>query len=751
MFNLYKRELKHLSRSLLVIASVLVLCAAIVTVFTVTLSSNSAEGEGRTQIACFENLITVTSIFFAVVIPGVVVAAVAKDGHGEKPSYLDSLPVTAAQIVIAKILSVFTVFLLPIAFIAAVPPIMATLCSINFLSFYLSLFMLALFTAFIISLSFAIALKVKKAASAAVVVYSIIFASFALGIISPLTRFLPIGAAAGGVISEILNGLSIFEKLDYALFELFDWTALLFFLFGTALFSFLSVRAYKQNRRSGNISKGKRKVKSKDKKGKKKAFATVAVVLLFCIAVFPLLLPWSVRQIDVNKEKLYTPAGSVKEYLSDIDEEIRIYLIDPYTNEVKLHNAIIRTAQSGKNIKLKVINSATDKAFLEKYNLDGKNQADLSYAMIIETDKRWRFINKAEYFIYDNEKLGYMTQEELETRYTYCLSILYKYQSVYDSLSAEMKTLIDNYYAVAQSLQTETFVCLCVDRAIAEAVSYVTAENIPTVYFLSGHGEQGAVSNPIDIANEDIPANAELIIVNSPSEDYSAEEVDKLTDYVDGGGKLYVMADKENYAMPNIAGLLSHYGLSVEDTVITEKESDIIDVSVNKKHEALSSLTAGTVTVKGVSGISVDTDNSKYTYTTMLSYKHTAEEEGTETVSEYPVAVSVSEGDEPRIALFTGAVTFNGGDIGIESEALERSALCIGATMDWLYEPFESDVPPTPYKIYERELCVADASTVTRIATSFYLAIFIIAFAAVLNVALINLRSKKAISGEENF
>ena len=750
MFNLYKRELKHLSRNLLVIASVLVLCAAIVTVFTVNLSSNSAEGEERTQIACFENLITLTSIFFAVVIPGVVVATVAKDGHGEKPSYLDSLPVTAAQIVIAKILSVFTVFLLPIAFIAAVPPIMATLCGINFLSFYMSLFMLVLFTAFIISLSFAIALKVKKAASAAVVVYSIIFASFALGIISPLMRFLPIGAAAGGVISEILNGFSIFEKLDYALFELFDWTALLFFLFGTALFSFLSVRAYKQNRRSGNISKGERKVKSKDKRGKKKAFATVAVVLLFCIGILPLFLPWSVRQIDINKEKLYTPAGSVKEYLSGLDEEIRIYLIDPYTNELKLHNAIIRTAQSGKNIKLKVINSATDKAFLEKYNLDDKDQADLSYAMIIETDKRWQFINKAEYFIYDNEKLGYMTQGELETRYTYCLSILYKYQNVYDSLSSEMQTLIDNYYAIAQSLQTETVVCLCVDRAIAEAVSYVTAENIPTVYFLSGHGEEGAVSNPIDIADEDIPENAELIIVNSPSEDYSDKEADKLIDYVDGGGKLYIMADKENYAMPNIAGLLSHYGLSVEDTVITEKESDIIDVSVNKKHEAFSSLTA-TITVKGVSGISVDTDNSKYTYTTMLSYKHTAEEEGTETVAEYPVAVSVSEGEEPRIALFTGAVTFNGGDIGIESEALERSALCIGATMDWLYEPFESDVPPTPYKTYERELCVADASTVTRIATSFYLAVFIIAFAAVLNIALINLRSKKAISGEENF
>ena len=745
MFNLYKRELKHLSRNLLVIASVLVLCAAIVTVFTVNLSSNSAEGEGRTQIACFENLITLTSIFFAVVIPGVVVAIVAKDGRGEKPSYLDSLPVSAVQMVLAKILSVFTVFLLPIAFIAIVPPIMATLCSINFLSFYLSLFMLALFTAFIISLSFAIALKVKKAASASVVVYSIIFASFALGIISPLMRFLPIGTVAGGVLSEILNGFSIFEKLDYALFELFDWTALLFFLFGTVLFSFFAVRSYKQNMKLGNVSK--RTVKKK----KKNALAVVAVILFFCIGILPLLLPWSVRQIDINKEKLYTPAGSVKEYLSGLDEEIRIYLIDPYTNELKLHHAILRTAESSKNIKLKVINSATDKAFLEKYNLDDKAKADLSYAMIIETDKRWQFINKAEYFIYDNEKLGYMTQGELETRYTYCLSILYKYQNVYDSLSSEMQTLIDNYYAIAQSLQTETVVCLCVDRAIAEAVSYVTAENIPTVYFLSGHGEEGAVSNPIDIADEDIPENAELIIVNSPSEDYSAEEVDKLTDYVDGGGKLYIMADKENYAMPNIARLLSHYGLSVEDTVITEKESDIIDVSVNKKHEAFSSLTAGTVTVKGVSGISVDTDNSKYTYTTMLSYKHTAEEEGTETVAEYPVAVSVSEGEEPRIALFTGAVTFNGGDIGIDSEVLERSALCIGATMDWLYEPFESDVPPTPYKTYERELCVADASTVTRIATSFYLAVFIIAFAAVLNIALINLRSKKAISGEENF
>lgn len=745
MFNLYKRELKHLSRSLLVVLSVLVLCAAIVTVFTVTLSSNSAEGEERTQIACFENLITLTSIFFAVVIPGVVVAIVAKDGHGEKPSYLDSLPVTAAQIVIAKILSIFTVFLLPIAFIAIVPPIMATLCNINFLSFYMSLFMLVLFTAFIISLSFAIALKLKKAASAAIIIYLIIFLSFALGIISPLTRFLPIGTVAGGVISEILNGFSIFEKLDYALFELFDWTALLFFLFGTVLFSFLAVRLYKQNMKLGNVSK--RTVK----KEKKNALAVVAVILLFCIGILPLLLPWSVRQIDINKEKLYTPAGSVKEYLSGLDEEIRIYLIDPYTNELKLHHAILRTAESSKNIKLKVINSATDKAFLEKYNLDDKAKADLSYAMIIETDKRWQFINKAEYFIYDNEKLGYMTQGELETRYTYCLSILYKYQNVYDSLSSEMQTLIDNYYAIAQSLQTETVVCLCVDRAIAEAVSYVTAENIPTVYFLSGHGEEGAVSNPIDIADEDIPENAELIIMNSPSADYSDEEADKLIDYVDGGGKLYIMADKENYAMPNIARLLSRYGLSVDDTVITEKESDIIDVSVNKKHEAFSSLTASAVTVKGVSGISVDTDNSKYTYTTMLSYKHTAEEEGTETVAEYPVAVSVSEGEDPRIALFTGAVTFNGGDIGIESEVLERSALCIGATMDWLYEPFEPNLPKTLYKSYERALCVADASTVTRIATSFYLAVFIIAFAAVLNIALINLRSKKAISGEENF
>ena len=745
MFNLYKRELKHLSRSLLVVLSVLVLCAAIVTVFTATLSSNSAEGEERTQIACFENLITLTSIFFAVVIPGVVVAIVAKDGHGEKPSYLDSLPVSAAQTVLAKILSIFTVFLLPIAFIAAVPPIMATLCNINFLSFFMSLFMLVLFTAFIISLSFAIALKLKKAISAAIIIYLIIFLSFALGIISPLMRFLPIGTVAGGVLSEILNGFSIFEKLDYALFELFDWTALLFFLFGTVLFSFFAVRLYKQNMKLGNVSK--RTVKKK----KKNAFAVVAVILLFCIGILPLLLPWSVRQIDINKEKLYTPAGSVKEYLSGLDEEVRIYLIDPYTNELKLHHAILRTAESSKNIKLKVINSATDKAFLEKYNLDDKDQADLSYAMIIETDKRWQFINKAEYFIYDNEKLGYMTQGELETRYTYCLSILYKYQSVYDSLSSEMQTLIDNYYAIAQSLQTETVVCLCVDRAIAEAVSYVTAENIPTVYFLSGHGEEGAVSNPIDIADEDIPENAELIIMNSPSEDYSDEEADKLIDYVDGGGKLYIMADKENYAMPNIARLLSRYGLSVDDTVITEKESDIIDVSVNKKHEAFSSLTASAVTVKGVSGISVDTDNSKYTYTTMLSYKHTAEEEGTETVAEYPVAVSVSEGEEPRIALFTGAVTFNGGDIGIDSEVLERTAICLGATMDWLYEPFEPNLPKTLYKTYERALCVADASTVTRIATSFYLAVFIIAFAAVLNIALINLRSKKAISGEENF
>lgn len=748
MFDLYKRELKRLSRFLPAVISTLALCVAIVITLTVTLSMNSVEGEGRTQIACFENLITVASVLFALVIPAVVVGTVAKDGCGEKPSYLDSLPISFTQIVLARMLATFTVFLLPIAFIAVIPPILASLCEINFLVFYLSVLMLAIFTAFIISLSFAITLRVKKSGLSAAIVYLIIFASFLLGIISPLMRLLPFGASAGGVLSEILNGLSIFEKLDYVLFELFDWTALLFFLFGIALFSFLSVKAYKQNKRLGkDVAKKSKKPNGYTKKG----FATLSVLLLICIGVLPVLMPWSARQIDVNEEKLYTPANSIKKYLSSVDEEITVYLIDPYTNETKLHNAIIRTVESGGNLKLKVINSATDKAFLEKYGLDDKSQAELSYAMIIEGEKRWQFINGAEYFMYENEVLGYMTQEELETRYTYCLSILYEFQPKYDSLSSEMRTLIDNYYAMAQSLQTETEVCLCVDRAIAEAVSYVTAKNIPTVYVLSGHGEDGAVSNSFKLSEEDIPENAELIIINSPSEDYSASEVDKLISYLDAGGKLYIMADRENYSMPNLARLLSHYGLSVEDAVITENESDVVDVSVNKKHEALSSLTASEVTVKGVSKISADADNAKYTYTTMLSYNHTVDEEGVEAAYEYPVAVSVSEGDEPKIVLFTGAITFNGGDIGIESEVLERTSLCFGATLDWLFEPFEPDIPETPYKSYERELCVANSSTVTKITVLLLLAVFVIAFAVTLNIVLRNLRSKKAISGEDNF
>ena len=733
MFTLIKKELKSLFCNPISLAAISILNIAPAVILAIYLNLGATEG----TYAGFENVLSTMSVVVALIIPVVVSMSISREYKNGTAAYLNSLPISKTEMVLSKFIALTAFFLIPCVIMAFFPSILSGFATVNYIHAFTSLGLFVAFELFIISLAFMLSAITKKFVKSTIISYSVIVGSFLIGVLSPLVRLLPFGTGFDRVVGPFLKELSIFKKFDYIIFELFDWTSLLFFVI--AIITFLAVALFTYGR---DAKKTKRPLELN-----KKCVVIICALLTATVGFLPLFLPYTMRQIDVNANKIYTVADSTKAYLSSIDEPITVYIIDPYSNQEDLYNVMLRTLEAGENIKIEIINSREDTDFINDYGLESVSSDLLAYSMIVKSDKRWRFVSSENYFVYYNKSMGYLTMEELQYRYSYALQYLNTYYSSYDSLSSELQKFLDNCLALANSIQSETAVCLQVGDVIADAVAYVIADKIPTVYSLSGHGEKGNISNSFDISKgADIPYDADILMINSPDSDYSADEVKAIIEYADKGGKLYVLIDKANISMPNFASLLSYYGLTVSDELITKDDKTIVDVTLNKEHEAFETLTATDVQVKDVSEITVNTEKMQYTYTPMLTYKSG---EGEATVEKI-VAISVNEGNNTRLTLFTGAVTFNDNANGIEEEALERTSLCVSSTLSWLYDVFDSGLSANPPKLYDKSVYSAESGDIAKITVIFAVIIpLAIAAVSLAYVGARKLRSNRARSAVE--
>ena len=95
------------------------------------------------------------------------------------------------------------------------------------------------------------------------------------------------------------------------------------------------------------------------------------------------------------------------------------------------------------------------------------------------------------------------------------------------------------------------------EQQLTSALYYVTSGDLPVVYQLTGHGEAGLSSSLESALNaqnielqslalvsaDEVPKDAAALILAGPTVDYTAEDVQLLRDYLDGGGSLLVFTD----------------------------------------------------------------------------------------------------------------------------------------------------------------------------------------------------------------
>lgn len=125
------------------------------------------------------------------------------------------------------------------------------------------------------------------------------------------------------------------------------------------------------------------------------------------------------------------------------------------------------------------------------------------------------------------------------------------------------------------------------EEVMAAMISWVLTDDHPVVYFTQNHGETADVAfsnlltcagyevKTINLRKEEIPKDAGMIIISNPTSDFELSvdnanvrgEINKLEDYLNKGGKLYVALDPYVKELKNLENLLKRWGIAISGEV----------------------------------------------------------------------------------------------------------------------------------------------------------------------------------------
>ena len=283
------------------------------------------------------------------------------------------------------------------------------------------------------------------------------------------------------------------------------------------------------------------------KMGAYSAFLTL-VVIAFVIVVNLMVgeLPTTVTKFDTSSLKLYTLTNSTIDIVEGLTEDVTMYyIVQNGTEDINIEEMLNRYSSYSNRIKVRKIDPTSNPGFSEKYTDDLSNNS-----VIVESAKRSSVV----------------TNEEIYTKQ-------YTEEDIY------------NYYMTGMEPSGTTY--FNGEGALTTAIDYVTAEDLPVLYIVTGHGE-AIVSETVladakaeNILTEElalltvteIPADAGAVMINAPTSDISETERDVLLTYLDLGGKMILVTDYESFSdakMPNLAAVAKAWGLQAQSGLLME-------------------------------------------------------------------------------------------------------------------------------------------------------------------------------------
>ncbi len=146
-----------------------------------------------------------------------------------------------------------------------------------------------------------------------------------------------------------------------------------------------------------------------------------------------------------------------------------------------------------------------------------------------------------------------------------------------------------NYYTMSQSIVSSK-----AEQVLTSAIMYITDPEPKQAIYLDvvsssavgGNIQSLLESNGYDILTvnpltEEIPMDADMMIVNAPSNDFSPELIDKLYNFMENGGNygknMVYLASVSQNDTPNIDAFLAEWGIVVKTGIVSDNnEQNII-------------------------------------------------------------------------------------------------------------------------------------------------------------------------------
>ena len=279
-----------------------------------------------------------------------------------------------------------------------------------------------------------------------------------------------------------------------------------------------------------------------------------AVVIAVVIVVNMIVgeIPTTFTKFDLSSESLFTVGEETEAILSGVDVDVTFTILAQRGNEDPTVTELLERYKAlNDRIKIKTVDPITNPTYIEKYTTESLSEN----SVIAESEKRFYVVD-----YYDIYTIEYSEEE------------LYYF-----------------YYYGQQPTGTPYF---SGELALTTALDYVTRDDLPTAYTLTGHGEaalSATLETYIDTENiarvsdfslltvDALPENCSSIIINQPTSDYSADEIAKLKAYLDEGGNIILVTSALGFnsnLMPILASLCKYMGLEAVDGLVMETDKN---------------------------------------------------------------------------------------------------------------------------------------------------------------------------------
>ena len=261
--------------------------------------------------------------------------------------------------------------------------------------------------------------------------------------------------------------------------------------------------------------------------------AVLTLIVIAAAVVFNMMinkLPESMRRFDMSGRQLYDLGETTEEVLAGLDKDVAIYVVgDPESVDSRITAMANRYAEASDHVQIETVDTVLHPEQLASLNAE----ANTLLVSCEETGKQ-------------------------------------------RTVSFDDIVRVDEmaYYMYGQLVESE----FDGEGQITSAISQVTSDGAEQVYATEGHGESTLSQTVQDMFEKSslqletvnlleegrVPNGCSLLMIYNPQRDLAVDELTSITEYLNGGGQVMILAGFSAEERPNLDALLAEYGMILE-------------------------------------------------------------------------------------------------------------------------------------------------------------------------------------------